>query len=296
MFALGVPTIMTANSDSHHSARLQLDSREFNDFRDYLQKIAGIDLGHNKQYLVSTRIRRIMIDYQCETLGELTTKIKSPVNKELRQKVVDAMTTNETFWFRDLYPFEYFRNTLLPELTQNKTNNRIRIWSAACSSGQEPYSLSIVVEEFIRSQLGLSSLPLEIVATDLSSKVLENARNGEYDRLSIARGLSEQRLKTYFDQPDTDTWRVKNTVKQRISFKPLNLQESFVLLGRFDIVFCRNVLIYFSPELKKDILTRIHGAMKPGGYLFLGSSESLSGANDLFEMVHCNPGVVYRAI
>lgn len=286
---------MTTPSESLQNGRVQLDPREFTEFRDYLQKIAGIDLGHNKQYLVSTRIRRIMLDYQCTTLGDLTTKIKSPSHRDLRQKVVDAMTTNETFWFRDLYPYEYFRNKLLPDLVRGKPGTRIRIWSAACSSGQEPYSISMIVEEFIRAQLGISALPIEIVATDLSSKILDSAKKGEYDRLSIARGLSDQRLRNFFDQPDQDTWRVKNVVRERISFKPLNLQDSYVLLGRFDIVFCRNVLIYFSPELKKDILTRIHGTMRPGAYLFLGSSESLTVAGDLFEMVHCNPGVVYRA-
>lgn len=286
---------MSGNTNPLQHGRVQLDAREFTEFRDFLQQVAGIDLGHNKQYLVATRIRRILIDYHCQTLGELTAQIRLPSNRELRQKVVDAMTTNETFWFRDLYPFEYLRNSLLPDLVNKSANNRIRIWSAACSSGQEPYSISMIVEEFIRAQLGLNALPVEIVATDLSSKILDSARKGEYDRLSIARGLSDLRLKNFFDQSDADTWRVKHIIKERITFKPMNLQDSYLLLGRFDVVFCRNVLIYFSSDLKRDILKRIHGAMKPGGYLFLGSSESLSGMNDLFEMLHCSPGVVYRA-
>lgn len=290
---------MSASTETQNSPPLQgkveLDSREFQEFRDFLQTVAGIDLGHNKQYLVATRIRRILIDYRCTSLGELTRQVKNPSNRELRQKVIDAMTTNETFWFRDLYPFEYFRTTVLPELVKKANGGRLRLWSAACSSGQEPYSLSIVVEEFIRASLGLSSLPLEIMATDLSSQILDSAKKGEYDRLSIARGLSEQRLRDYFEQPDADTWRVKTAIRNRVLFKPLNLQESYLLLGKFDVIFCRNVLIYFSAELKRDILQRMHGAMKPGGYLFLGSSESLGAVSDLFEMVHCNPGVVYRA-
>jgi len=287
-------SVKRPSSSTGHGS-VQLDSREFQEFRDFLQNVAGIDLGHNKQYLVATRIRRILIDYQCGTLGELTQKIKDSAHKELRQKVIDAMTTNETFWFRDSYPFEYFRSSLLPELIKSSGGQRIRVWSAACSSGQEPYSLSMAVEEYLRATLGVSSMPLEIVATDLSSQILDNAKQGEYDRLSIARGLSEQRLRDYFDQPDADMWRVKPSIKQRVQFKPLNLQESYFLLGKFDVVFCRNVLIYFSSELKRDILTRMHAAMKPGGYLFLGSSESLASASDLFEMIHCNPGVVYRA-
>jgi len=275
--------------------RMPLESHEFLEFRDYLQSIAGIDLGHNKQYLVATRVRRILIESKCVSLGELTKLIKLPTNKTLRQQVIDAMTTNETFWFRDIYPFDYLRNTLMSELTEYAKGGRIRFWSAACSSGQEPYSLSITIEEYIRSTFGISSVPVEIVATDLSSQILDNAKKGEYDRLSIARGLSDQRLRDYFEKPDADTWRVKEALRQRVTFKPLNLQESFVLLGRFDVVFCRNVLIYFSSELKRDILCRIHSVMRPGGYLFLGSSESLGAASEHFEMVHCNPGVVYRA-
>lgn len=287
---------MTANVESQGKklGRMQLDLREFQEFRDFLQTVAGIDLGHNKQYLVATRIRRILIDSKCETLGKLTLKIQNPSYRSLRQQVVDAMTTNETFWFRDVYPFEYLRGTLLPELTKSN-NQRIRFWSAACSSGQEPFSLSIIVEEFIRASRGISSLPIDVVATDLSSEILNNAKRGEYDRLSIARGLSEQRLRDYFEKPGADTWQVREHIRQRVVFKPLNLQDSYLLLGKFDVVFCRNVLIYFSAELKRDILKRIHGTMRPGGYLFLGSSESLGTISDMFDMIHCNPGVVYKA-
>lgn len=274
--------------------RMQLDLREFQEFRDFLQSVAGIDLGQNKQYLVATRIRRILIDSQCDTLGKLTQKIKNPSSRDLRQKVIDAMTTNETFWFRDIYPFEYLRRTLLPELVKS-SNQRIRFWSAACSSGQEPYSLSIIIEEFVRASLGISSLPVEIIATDLSSEILDNARRGEYDRLSIVRGLSEQRLRDYFENCRDDIWQVKPQLRKRVVFKPLNLQDSYLLLGKFDVVFCRNVLIYFSAELKRDILQRIHSTMRPGGYLFLGSSESLGVTSEMFEMIHCKPGVVYRA-
>jgi len=283
------------NTVSQIQGRIQLGNTEFQEFRDYLQNIAGIDLGHNKQYLVATRIRRILIDYECSSLAELTRLIKSDSNRAVRQKVIDAMTTNETFWFRDNYPYEHFRKMLLPDLADKSKDSRIRIWSAACSSGQEPYSLSIVVEEFLRSKLGVSSLPLEIIATDLSSQILDSAKQGEYDRLSIARGLSEERLRNFFEHPHPDYWRVKPNIRQRVTFKPLNLQESYLLLGKFDVVFCRNVLIYFSADLKCDILKRIRGTMRPGGYLFLGSSESLAGASELFDMVHCNPGVVYRA-
>lgn len=274
---------------------VKLGSEEFQEFRDYLQKIAGIDLSPNKQYLVATRIRRILIEYKCSALSELTALIKSPAHRSARQKVIDVMTTNETFWFRDIYPFDYLKSKIFPELHKQHPKSRLRLWSAACSSGQEPYSLSMTTEEFIKSNFAAKNMNLEIVATDLSSEILDQAKQGVYDQLSISRGLSNQRLRDFFDPLKDDCWKAKSNINKRISFRPLNLQDSYVTLGKFDIVFCRNVLIYFSPELKKDILTRIHGALRPGGYLFLGSSESLAGASGLFEMVHCNPGVVYKA-
>jgi chemotaxis protein methyltransferase CheR len=268
---------------------------EFQRFRDLLQEICGIDLADNKQYLVANRVRRIMAEHRFSSLSELIQRIEQVGNRALRQEVIDAMTTNETFWFRDSYPFDYLSNVLLPELQRQKKGAPARIWSAACSSGQEPYSLSIAVEEYFRTGPGAFRFPVEIMATDLSSSVLNQARKGEYDRLSMARGLSRERLERFFDPVGDERWRVKSTVQSRVQFRPLNLQESYFLLGRFDVVFCRNVLIYFSAHLKREILRKIRSAMVPGGYLFLGSSESLGGASDLFEMIHCNPGVVYRA-
>ena len=271
-----------------------LGSSEFLAFRDFLQQESGIDLGDNKQYLVATRVRRILIDYNCKNLDELTQKISRPSGRELRQKVIDVMTTNETFWFRDIYPFDYLKSHVFPELAEKRLP-RLRIWSAACSSGQEPYSLSMTLEEYRRSNFGKATLDGEIVATDLSSEILDQARQGAYDQLSVSRGLSEARLREFFDKNDQFHWKVKSNVANRVSFRSLNLKENYASLGKFDIVFCRNVLIYFSVELKTDILKRIHATLKPGGLLFLGSSESLAGAASLFEMVHCNPGVMYRA-
>ncbi len=274
---------------------LQLTPVEFQEFRAFLKSVAGIDLGDNKQYLVSTRLRRVLVEYECTTLTQLTKLIKTPGNKQEKQKVIDVMTTNETFWFRDSYPFDYLKSTILPELSKERSGGKHRIWSAACSSGQEPFSLSMMIEECMKENFATKNLNVEITATDLSSVILDKAKLGEYDRLSISRGMPQNRLKTFFDQVDLDLWRAKQVIRNRISFRSLNLQDSFVAMGKFDVIFCRNVLIYFSAELKRDILTRMHAALVPGGALFLGSSESLSGASGLFDMVHCNPGVMYRA-
>jgi len=274
---------------------MQVSAEEYKEFRDFLQNVAGIDLADNKLYLVKTRIRRILLKYEFQTLGHLTHAIKFGRNMDLCQQIIDAMTTNETFWFRDSYPYECLRNQVLPELQKAKARSA-RIWSAACSSGQEPYSISMVIDECSRMRVGAGDVNVEIIGTDLSSSILDIAKKGEYDRLSVGRGLSEERLKKFFEERSKDCWKVKDHVKKRITFKSLNLLESYLLLGRFDVVFCRNVLIYFSSELKRDILSRMHEVMKPGAWLFLGSSENLSGLDDLFETVYCSPGVAYRAI
>lgn len=275
---------------------LELDTQEYQAFAVFLRTACGIDLGANKQYLVSTRVRRILVEHGLHSLDELTKLIQQDSQRLLRQKVIDAMTTNETFWFRDTYPFDYLGKTLLPALAkQQKNSEKTRIWSAACSSGQEPYSISMLVEEGMRGNFSTRCNDADILATDVSASVLESAKQAVYDRLSLVRGLSSQRCNEFFVQVDTDSWRLKDSVRHRVRFRSLNLQESFYLLGRFDVVFCRNVLIYFSTELKTEILRKIHGVLNPGGILFLGSSESISGLSDLYEMVNCNPGVAYRA-
>ncbi len=180
--------------------------------------------------------------------------------------------------------------------SNNKMYGPIRIWSAACSSGQEPYSISMMAEEFKIKNIGTLPRQVQIVATDLSTTVLEQARIGEYDKLSVMRGLSSERLERFFDKTPEGNWKVRSILRDRIDFRPINLMDSYAGLGKFDIVFCRNVLIYFNADLKRQILQKIHAALKPQGILYLGSSEGLAGAADLFEMVRCEPGILYKAI
>ena len=261
-------------------------------FRDFLEDACGIILGDNKQYLVASRLNKLMAEKQIDSLSDLVQCMRQVSQRSLKEAVVDAMTTNETLWFRDTHPFSIFKDRLLPELQKN-SRGPIRVWSAACSSGQEPYSLSMMVDE---SQSGMGRFPVEFVATDLSRSMLEHCKKAEYDGLSLGRGLSPERLKRFFDLVDGDVYRVKPEICKRVRFQPLNLMDSFLSLGKFDIVFCRNVLIYFSADLKIDILRRIHGALRPGGYLVLGGSEGLTGVKEYYEMVQCHPGIIYRAI
>lgn len=275
------------------SSRVQITPQGFALFRDFLQDACGILLGDNKEYLVSSRLNSIMQEGSFSGLDELVTQMKQAAR--LKERVVDAMTTNETLWFRDVHPYTILRDRLLPGLAPALGAQPLRIWSAACSSGQEPYSISMVIDELRRLKPGLIRAGEKIVATDISPTMLEHARRGEYDMLAIGRGLQKEHLMRYFSRSESGSWKINSDLQARVDFKSLNLLGSYGALGKFDIVFCRNVLIYFSSELKQQILRKIRAQLKPGGYLLLGASESLGPLNDVFEMVHCSPGIIYRA-
>lgn len=268
----------------------QLKEGEFNAFRDYLQSVCGILLGENKEYLVVSRLRSVMTEKKLDGMSALLSEMKR--DNRLRETVVDAMTTNETLWFRDNHPFRILRERLLPEFAEKR--KPLNIWCAASSTGQEPYSISIEIEEFKRKKPG-GLTGEKIVATDISPTALEIAKKGQYEKIHLSRGMPQEFLTRYFEEVEPGRWKAKKDITGKVDFRTLNLLNSFASLGKFDIVYCRNVLIYFSTELKTDILTRIHGTLKPGGYLFLGASESLNGLNDHYEMVQCNPGLIYQA-
>jgi len=272
--------------------KAEIAPQEYESFKSFLQDACGILLGENKQYLVKSRLRRIMEEHELSTLGELLGRIKRSGRSNLREVVIDAMTTNETLWFRDNHPFRILEDKLLPEFADWKSSRSLRIWSAASSTGQEPYSVAMIIEEFRRQRPG-KLRDVKITATDISKSVLEVARSGEYEMIAIGRGLSPERQKQFFTPSLSGSWQIKPNIKSMVEFRELNLLERY-MLGKFDIVMCRNVLIYFSADLKRDILTRIHATLNPGGYLILGASESLSGLPHLYEMVHCSPGIIYR--
>ncbi|MDY6798311.1 MAG: protein-glutamate O-methyltransferase CheR [Pseudomonadota bacterium] len=269
----------------------EITPQEYEAFKSFLQDACGILLGDNKQYLVKSRLWRILEENQLNSLGELLERMRRPGRSTLKEVVTDAMTTNETLWFRDNHPFRILSEKLLPEFVRQKKTS-LRIWSAACSSGQEPYSTAMVIEEFRRQCPGQIG-DVRITATDISKSVLEVARRGEYEMIAIGRGLSPERQQQFFTPATNGGWQIKPQIRNMVEFKELNLLERY-MLGKFDLVMCRNVLIYFSADLKRDILKRIHATLNPGGYLILGASESLNGLSDLYEMVQCHPGIIYR--
>jgi len=264
---------------------------EYSRFCRFLEDVCGITLGEGKAYLVRSRLARIQKEEGAETLGALIDKIEKTRSQALRVRIIDAMTTNETLWFRDAHPFETLKDMILPEFS--KRQGCVRLWSAACSTGQEPYSISMTVHEYLEKNPGRLPSGAEIIATDISPTALNQAREGLYDRLEIARGLSAERRNKYFTQED-DKLRVRDDIRKGVTFREINLLQSYVGLGRMDIVFCRNVLIYFSNDNKREILARIARVLKPGGYLFLGGTEPMANYSDAFEMVRCQRGVVYR--
>ncbi|MAY56036.1 MAG: chemotaxis protein [Gammaproteobacteria bacterium] len=275
----------------------QFSDADYQAFRTFLSQACGIVLGENKQYLVANRMRRIMEQHGFANLTSLISRIHQGTVPHLKEAVIDAMTTNETFWFRDIAPFDTLRDVILPRLVLEEKRPSLRIWSAACSSGQEPYSISMIIDEFKARNPGALMREPEIIATDISMTVLNSARLAEYDGLSVSRGLSEARRRQFFDELAGGRYKLKDSIRQRVSFKQLNLQDNYAGLGRFDIIFCRNVLIYFAADFKADILRRMHGSLNPNSYLMLGASESLPGAlAGLYTMERVSTNIsVYRS-
>jgi chemotaxis protein methyltransferase CheR len=270
---------------------ITINEQSYREFCRFLEAQCGIVLGDSKQYLVRSRLSPLVNKFGSASLNDLLKEVITGRNRELRLAAVDAMTTNETLWFRDGYPYTVLAERILPELAARK--RPIKIWSAASSSGQEPYSMAMTVSEIQAKRPGF--LPnISIIGTDISSSMLDQCKAGVYDNLALGRGLSPERKRAFFEPADGGRMKIKDSVKRIVSFRQQNLMENYTLLGKFDVVFCRNVLIYFSPEMKSKVLNQIANSLNPGGYLLLGASESLTGLTDRFEMVRCNPGIIYK--
>ena len=273
-----------------------LSTEEFTCLKDFIEKSCGIALSDQKSYLIESRLAHLLVEYGCSTYMDLCFKAKNDRTTDLRNKIVDAMTTNETLWFRDKAPYTIMDEVLLEqffdELSSGK-RQKIRIWSAACSTGQEPYSIAMSILEYARKK-GINDLsPVEIIATDISPTVLFLAQAGRYDQIAISRGLSDDMRSRYFVQ-DGRTWKLDDKVKKLVQLKKFNLQDPFTLFNRFDIIFCRYVAIYFSDKFKEDLFKRFSMLLKPSGHLFLGASESLSMYNAGFTLLTHNGHIYYQ--
>jgi chemotaxis protein methyltransferase CheR len=246
--------------------------------RKLLKERSGLDLSADKQYLVESRLVPLARRVGLAGIPELVVKMKSGA-EVVTTEVVEAMTTNETFFFRDKIPFDHLKETVLPTLMQARAGRRsLRIWSAACSTGQEPYSIAMCLKENAQA---LSGWRIEIVATDLSQEVLEKAKAGIYSQFEVQRGLPIQMLVKYFTQTG-ELWQINADIRSMVQHRQLNLLQDFSQLGKFDVIFCRNVLIYFDQETKAAIFERLARVIEPDGMLMLGAAESVVGITDAF--------------
>ncbi len=242
----------------------------------YVYSVSGIHIEASKAYLLETRLGRLLEAENCASYGDFYHKAKADGTKALEKKIVDAITTNETLFFRDASPFELLKHKILPEVIDKHAAKSmvspIRIWSAACSTGQEVYSIAIVLKEL----LGNTPVKFNLTGTDLSDAAVKQASYGSYNKFEIERGLPRERLQRYFTA-DGGNWKIKDQIRAMASFRKFNLMHPFTGLGKFDIIFCRNVAIYFTLEDRKKLFAKIADVLEPDGFLIIGSTESLTG-------------------
>jgi chemotaxis protein methyltransferase CheR len=251
---------------------------------------SGLVLTPDKAYLLETRLASLMRKENVATLSEFISLVRARCDEKLLWRITDALTTNETFFFRDKTPFDLLRERIAPDLARAKRGAKIRLWCAACSTGQEPYSIAMLFDELRSSGRGLD---IEIVATDISDRVLEKARAGLYSQFEVQRGLPIQLLMKNFEKTG-DLWRISDRIRAMVRYQRANLLEDISALGRFDVVFCRNVLIYFDQEAKRRTLEKIAAVMAPDGYLLLGAAETVLGVTDAFHHTAENRGLYQR--
>ncbi|MBO0346882.1 protein-glutamate O-methyltransferase CheR [Roseibium sp. CAU 1637] len=264
---------------------------EFEFLKKFLKDRSGLVLSNDKQYLVESRLLPIARTSKLETLSALIQLVQRGGQRQLEIDVVEAMTTNESFFFRDKTPFDHFNETMLPALLQSRSSQRnLKIWCAAASTGQEPYSLAICLKEAAAKMGGWRT---RIVGTDLSQEVLEKAKAGLYSQFEVQRGLPIQMLLKYFEQKG-DMWQISPSLRAMVEWRKLNLLENFNHLGEFDILFCRNVLIYFDQPTKVEILNRLAKMLPEDGYLVLGAAETVVGLTDAFQPVAGKRGLFQR--
>lgn len=247
----------------------------------FLKERSGLALAPDKEYLVENRLLPVARRHGRKTVTELIQMLKSPDAGTLKVEVTEAMMNNESYFFRDRVPFDRLGDTVVPELLRTRAlRKKIRIWCAAASTGQEPYSVAMQLDR--REEL--AGWRVEIVATDISGDAIERAKAGLYSQFEVQRGLPIQMLMQHFEQAGGQ-WCIADRLRQRIEFQTANLLTDFSWLGQFDVVFLRNVLIYFERDTKLEVLARVREAMAPDGYLLLGAAETMVGLGDLFKMV-----------
>lgn len=264
---------------------------DFNLFADLLKQRSGLLLTTDKSYLLESRLTPVARKWNLKGLEDLALRVRNN-DVGVINDIIEGMTTNESTFFRDTKPFEQFKTVLLPQYMKSRSaQKRIRIWCAACSSGQEPYSLAMILDEM---KSLLAGWRIEIIATDLSKEMIEKAKEGLYTQFEVQRGLPITHLVKYFSQKG-DRWQIKPELRQMVQYSTFNLLNDYSSLGNFDIIFCRNVLIYFEAALKKTILNKVVKIMPPDGTLYLGGAETVIGVTEEFKPVEGHRGMYVKS-
>jgi len=267
-------------------------------FQRWVATSCGLSLGEDKKYLLETRLARLLQEYQCDSFMDLYRKVSTAPDPQLRDRIVDAVTTHETLWFRDETLWTALRERVLPELVVAHPTGPIRIWSAGCSTGQEPYSLAMLIDDWCTSSRlpGATASRFEIVATDVSAPALVLAMSGRYDPISMKRGLvgTFERFRSAYFAANGSTGVISPEIRKRVQFLRHSLQDSFAPIGAVDLVLMRYVTIYFSPEFKVTLWPRVHTILRPFGVLMLGAAETLLGQEQLFRLERHERAYFYR--
>jgi chemotaxis protein methyltransferase CheR len=263
----------------------------------YIYSISGIYLDEKKTYLIEMRLKDLVETENCSSYGELYHKAKFDPSRTIERKIIDAITTNETLFFRDNSPFDMFKYKIMPELIDRRSARSsgimpvtIRIWSAACSTGQEIYSLAIILKELLPD---MKKYNIKMLGTDISDEAIAKASYGHYNKFEMERGLDKDKIQRYFSQ-NNNTWKIRDDIRAMALFQKINLMGSFAGIGKFDIVLCRNVAIYFNAEDRRKLFDKIADVLEPDGYLIIGATESLTGINQRFEPQRHLRSVFYK--
>ncbi|MFT6269900.1 MAG: chemotaxis protein methyltransferase CheR [Alphaproteobacteria bacterium] len=276
----------------------ELSESSYLAFASFLHKKLGIVLGSTRQYLVRSRLSAIARNHHYTSLNVFLKDVINMKDHGLTDQCLELMTTNETFWFRDVYPFSLLITDILPNL--NKNQKKLRIWSSACASGQEPYSIAMTIADYKRDNPHAFLGGVEILATDFSTKMIAASSAGIYDELALARGLDNHYRQRYFvpveGKQHKNSMQLNGSIKGMVNFKRFNLLSDYSTLGKFDIIFCRNVLIYFDGNQKAEILKKFAACLPKSGALLLGAAESITGADTIFKMQSVSKGLYYSKL
>ncbi|MBZ5526582.1 MAG: protein-glutamate O-methyltransferase CheR [Acidobacteriia bacterium] len=264
---------------------------DFDYIRELLKEHSGVALEDGKEYLLEVRLSPLYAEMKVETIAEMVELLRRDQNAAMRERVLNSLLTNETYFFRDIHPFEVLRTEVLPELfAARAAKGHLRIWSGACSTGQEPYSIAMIVNDLLEKFPGFT---VEIVATDIADENLERARAGKYCQAEVNRGLPAPMLIRHFTKK-ADIWEVNESIRRMVAFRKLNLFGSWSGIDRADLILLRNVLIYFEQDAKKKIIARMRRHVAEDGAFLLGASETVLGLSEEFHIVHSGKASLYR--